>query len=159
MFKVNDFVVYSTHGVCQVTAVEEKPEEEKTYYTLRPINKTLTIKTANTDEIRLTLSKAEVKRLIQMMPEVEATWINDARRRSRTFRNLLKTGKCGDLIRIVKAIYTKNQENKKTNKKLSLQDKEIYQTAYNRLLDEFSFALKMPRQEVDDHILKLVDQA
>ena len=73
MFHVNDVILYSSHGVCEITAIEEKAINgvTKTYYVLRPVNDHGATIFAPTDneivlkKMRKLLSEAEIHALIE----------------------------------------------------------------------------------------------
>ena len=156
MFKINDYVIYDIYGVCKILDIEINEKTEKKFYILKPLHQNLTIKTlVNNDQVsmRKILSKDEVKTLIDDMPEVEPIWIKDVKQRRKKFKELLKTGRCRDLLRVIKTIYLKTKERKNQGQKITVTDKEILETAKKQLYDEFSFVLNIPIKQVESYIL------
>lgn len=156
MFKVHDYVIYDCHGVSQIVDIIE---EDQLYYVIQPIDSSLQIKTPVNNErvkIRKIMSKNDVLELIESLPELEPIWIQDLKQRSKKYRQLVNKGDCKDLIRIIKTLKQKEQENLQNKKKFSLTDKDILATATKRLHDEFAFALGLSTEEVNDFIMKRV---
>ena len=87
MFKINDYVVYGSNGVCKVTDIEQVTlrNEELEYYILSPVyNEKMTIKTpVNNQKIlmRELMTKAEIVNLLKEISKNETVEIEDSRRR------------------------------------------------------------------------------
>ncbi len=161
MFKVNDYVVYGTTGVCQVLdIVEEKDENNKNvqYYILQPVyNNTMKIKTPVDNDkvlIRETITKDKVFSLIESMPEQETIWIEDNRKRNEVYKAALRTGNCQEWIKLIKTLYLKKKEKNALGKKLMKSDEEIMKAAEKNLHEEFAVVLDITPEEVLPFILK-----
>lgn len=166
VFKVNDYVMYGSTGVCQITAIEKDTHinrDETEYYILRPIyNNTMNnmiIKTPVHNQkvlMRAVISKDDVSSLIAMMSEKETIWINDYRQRIEFYKILLKTGKCEDLVKLIRTLYLEKKERSAVGNKLSLTDEYIMNTAEKLLYGEFAIALNILPDDVVPYILKRV---
>ena len=95
-FKINDYIMYGTTGVCQVMGITEEQfldDEARDYYVLNPVysNQT-TIKIPVQPQLnaRDLHSKDEVADFIKKMPSNELFWIDDERQRHQTFKSMLK---------------------------------------------------------------------
>lgn len=156
MFEINDYIVYGTYGVCKIVDIKYN-NNEKEYYILKPLHENLTIKTL-VGNTKVTMRRIhtidEVQKLIDYMKEVEPIWINDVKKRRNKFKELLKTGKCLDLIKVIKTLYLRSRERKRNNQKLTITDKEILTIAKKQLFAEISFVLKIPFNQVENYILK-----
>jgi CarD family transcriptional regulator len=83
VFKVNDYVMYGSTGVCKIIDISKEKHisinsEETDYYVLHPVfNDNIVIKIAVNNPnapIRAILTKDEVLSLIKTMPEQETIW-------------------------------------------------------------------------------------
>ncbi|ERJ12244.1 CarD family transcriptional regulator [Haloplasma contractile] len=159
MKKVNDFIVYGTRGVFKIIDIEQdETDSEKGYYVLKQVDGSMVIKTPvnNSKVIRDVLTESEVNELIEGMPEVEPIWLNDSRKRSLKFREMIESGKTKDLIKVVKTLYLKNKELTENYKKMTFRDKELLNDAQKLLYAEFGFALNIPSDQVEEYILERV---
>jgi len=162
VFKVNDYVVYGSTGVCQITAIvnDSYPNRDETeYYVLRPVYNNMNnmiIKTPVNNPkvlIRKVISKHDVSSLIAAMPELETIWIDDSRERSEHFKAILRTGKCEEWIKLIRTLYLEQEEKSVVGKKLTKTDEEIMKTAEKHLCEEFAIALNISPDEVISYIL------
>lgn len=160
MFKINDYIMYSTVGVCKVLdIIDEKsvynmPSE---YYVLQPVysdGTIIKIPVGNTKIVmRPILSEEAVMSLINDMPEDEDVWIDNDRQRNEKFKSIIKTGKCDEWIKLIKSIYVTKEGKKLLGKKLNQADEEIVKAAEKLLFEEFATVLNISPDEVNDYIL------
>ncbi|MGE5416651.1 MAG: CarD family transcriptional regulator [Acidobacteriota bacterium] len=161
MFKVNDYVVYGSTGVCLITDIQQDEfagNEGIEYYVLKPVyseNMTIKIPVNNVKvKMRKTMSKDEVLALIAKMPEQETLWLDDNRERSEYFKAALKTGKSEEWVKIIKTIYLEKTEKAAIGKKLSKTDEDVLKSAEKQLNEEFALALGISPDEVLPYILQ-----
>jgi CarD family transcriptional regulator len=110
VFKVNDYVMYGSTGVCKIIDISKEKHisinsEETDYYVLHPVfNDNIVIKIAVNNPnapIRAILTKDEVLSLIKTMPEQETIWIDDNRERSEYFKAILKSKESEDWVKLL----------------------------------------------------------
>lgn len=160
MFKINEYVVYGSTGVCQIVDItEENISDELTeYYVLQPVyNDTMTIKIPvnNTKVLmRRTITKDDVKSLIKAIPEKETIWIEDNKERTKVYKEAIRTGRCEDLIKVIKTLYQEKEERAEEGKKLTKTDEDIMKTASKFLHEEFAVVLNISPEEVPSYIEK-----
>lgn len=161
MFKVNDYVVHGSTGVCQITditKVKYNGSDEVEYYVLHPIyNNKMTIKTpVNNPKVlmREVITKDDVLLLIATMSEKETVWIDDVRQRNEFFKAALRTGKIEELAKIIKTINLEKKEKSIVGKKLTNTDEDIMKIAEKQLYEEFAIALNISPDEVGSYILE-----
>ncbi|MPM45123.1 hypothetical protein SDC9_91808 [bioreactor metagenome] len=157
MFKVNDYVVYGSTGVCQITDVvkDEFNSNESEYYVLHPVynNHSMTIKIpVNNSLMRPVLTKDDVLSLIAAMPDKETSWIDDNKERFNAFKSALKSHQDEELIKIIKTIYLQKQAQAAVNKKLTKTDEDLMNAAERQLYEEFAIALNISPGEVVPYI-------
>ena len=162
MFKVNDYVVYGSMGVCRITDVQ-KPSpinNKKKFYVLKPVySDNMIIKTpANNPKVKMrrVVSKDDALSLIAMTSDQETVWLDDNRARGEYFRTALKTGKPEEWIKLIKTIYLEKTEKAAVGKKISKTDENVLKTAEKQLNEEFAIALDMSPDEVLPYILERI---
>lgn len=159
MFKINDYVVYGSTGVCQIIDISKEKNlssDEIQYYVLQTVyNNKMIIKTpVNNQKIlmRQIITKDDVSSLIADIPKRQATWINDDKERNQNFKVALKTGKSEELIKIIKMIYLEKEEKFALGKKLTKIDEDIMKIAEKQLFEEFAIVLNISPDEVITYI-------
>ena len=163
MFKVNDYVMTVSSGVCQITDIAKGVEGAGTdYYVLYPVyqnNMTLKIPVHNANVLmRPILTKTEVLSLIATMPTKDTLFIHDNRERINTFKSTVRTGSNEDLIKVIKTLYLEQQAKSAVNKKLPKAEEDIMNTAEKKLCEEFAIALNIPPDKVVPYILDTISQ-
>ncbi|MDD2587009.1 MAG: CarD family transcriptional regulator [Syntrophomonadaceae bacterium] len=162
MFKVNDYVVYGSTGICQITDIrkdEYSSNDETEYYILKPVynDKNMTIKFPVNNPniaIRPILTKDEALSLIMAIPEMETIWIDDNRERSKLFKAILKTRKSEGWVKLVKTLYLEKDATSEMGKTLTKTDEDIMNIAEKHLNEELSIALNISPDEVESYILE-----
>jgi len=163
VFKVNDYVIYSTMGVCKIVDIRKEKDinqNEVDHYVLCPAyGNNLTIKSpVNNDKVfmRKIMKREDVLSLIKSLPEQETHWISDDRKRNQVFKAALKNGRCEDWAKLVKTIYEEKQEKIANGKRLMKVDEEIMKAAEKNLYEEFAAALNIEPEEVEPFIMQYV---
>lgn len=163
MFKINDYVVYGSIGVCQITDIrkdEYSNSDETEYYVLDPVynnnnNMTIKIPVSNLKiPMRAVLTKDEVLSLIASMPEKETIWIEDNRQRIEYFNTILKSSKSEDWVTLVKTIHLEKEARSVEGKSLTKRDEDIMNMAEKLLNEEFAVALDISPDEVLPYIIE-----
>lgn len=159
MFKIDDYIMYGMTGVCKVVDITNEKfinDEQRKYYVLSPIysNNTI-IKTPvdnNKVSMRKIISKNKVASLINDLPNMETLWIDDEKVRSVQFKSILKSGKCEELIKLIRSIYFNKEYIKSNGKKLHQADDNIMKEAERLLNEEFAVILSISPDEVTSYI-------
>ena len=157
MFKVNDYVMYGSTGVCKIIDISKEKHisinsEETDYYVLHPVfNDNIVIKiqvnNPNTS-MRPILTKDEVLSLIKTMPETETVWIDDNRERSEYFKSILKSKESEGWAKLIKTLFLEKEARSLVGKSLTKTDEGIMNTAEKLLYEEFAVALDITPDEV-----------
>ncbi len=165
MFRVNDYVVYGSTGVCQIKEIkkDEISNDETEYYILRPVynDKNMTIKIpVNNPNVamRAILTKDEALSLITTMPKTETIWIDDNRERSKYFNAILRTRKSEEWAKILKTLYIEKDARSVMGKTLTKTDEDIMNIAEKHLNEEFAMALNISPDEVIAYILEHIPE-
>lgn len=160
MFKIDDYVMYGSTGVCKITDIakdEYHDTDETMYYILQPVyndNLTIKIPVDNTNiPMRAIITKEEVLSLIKAMPEKETIWIDDNRERNHLYKAILKKGSYEELIRLIKTLYLEKEEKSVEGKTLTKTDENIMNNAERLLYEEFAIALGISPDQVLSYII------
>ena len=160
MYNVNDAVVYSSYGVCVISAIEERDfsGESVEYYVLRPVSdnkNTFYVPTSNEDlknRMHSVCSRSEVEELISVMPDEDFIWIDNDFQRKEEYRRIIESGNRHQLIKLIKTLYIRKQKLLEQHKKLHSADERFLNDAENMLYDEFAYALGIERDAVLPYI-------
>ena len=163
MFKVNEAVIYGTHGVCTVTDIAAKDfmGKKKEYYVLKPLHSTSTTLFAPTDneavlaKMRRILSKTEIEAMVDSVYGEELPWIDNNNQRREKFKAILESGDHKSLILMIKAIWLQKQKREAEDKKLPMSDEQFFRDAEQLLYDEFRFVLKISKEDLVAYVFKL----
>lgn len=163
MFKVNDYVVYGSQGVCKIIdIIKEKniSDNDTEYYVLQPaFHNNMTIKTPVYNPkvlMRNIITKDEVLALIASMPEKESIWTNNDRERYENFKAALRSGESEEWVTLMRTLYLMKQEKIELGKKLTKTDEDFMKAAEKNLFEEFAVALNISPDEVDSYILERI---
>lgn len=151
MFQVNDVIIYGAQGVCKITDIEEKNigGVKKAYFVLRPVgDKSSTIFAPMDNEhvlkkMRRLLTKDEIHKLIDSMPDENAVWVVNENERKALYKNILAKGDHLELIKMIKAIYAHKKEREAEGKRLHMSDERFFKDAEQILYSEFQYVLDL----------------
>lgn len=158
MFKINDYVIYGSNGVCQIEEIEKMSlrNQELEYYILSPVyNNEMIIKIpVNNKKIlmRELMSKTEVMSLIEDISRNETIEIDDARKRAQEYREIIKSGNVKEIIKVINSIRLEENEKISLGKKLNKTDEDIMIIARKQLYQEIAIVLGIDIDEVGDYI-------
>ena len=158
MFKVNDYVVYGSNGVCKVQDIEKISlrREEHEYYILSPVyNSKMTIKIRVNNKklsLRKLMTKDEVMDLIEGISRNETVEVEDARKKIQEYKSIIKRGNAEEIIKVINSIKLEENEKASLGKKLNKTDEDIMVVAKKQLYEEFAIVLKINVDEVGDYI-------
>lgn len=151
MFQVNDVIIYGAQGVCKITGTDEKTVggKKKTYFVLKPVSDNGSTIFAPTDnalvlkKMRRLLTKDEIHKLIDSMPEENAVWVENENERKELYRNILAEGNHLELIKMIKAIYSHKKKREAEGKRLHMSDERFFKDAEQILYNEFQYVLDL----------------
>lgn len=168
MFQVNDFVVFGTHGICQVRAIGSlsisAADEDRLYYTLKPLyeaqqNAIYTPVDNTKAPIRGAVTRETALELIDQIPSMETIWVFDEKRREETYKEIMLKNECSGWIQIIKTLYLKKQKRLAEGKKNTAKDDFYLKLAEELLFGELAAALEVEKTDVKDLIAKRVREA
>lgn len=161
MLELNETVFYGTTGVCVVDCIEKKKigKLTKDYYVLKPVSQsssTVYIPTDNEtllSKVRSIISSDEVKSLIEKT-EKDDIWVEDEAERKEIFGRIVSSGDCSSKLKMMRSIYSKQQELNSKSKRLHLSDERFFKEVSRIVCDEFSYVLNITVKEVEALIYK-----
>ena len=167
MFQVNDVIIYGSHGVCEITAIEEKTVNTitKRYFVLKPIKDRGSTIYAPTDnevvlkKMRRLLTVAEINLLIDFMSDGKIPWIDNVNERKERYKELLASGNHAALIQMINAIYHHKKEREAAGKRLHMMDEHFFKDAEQILYHEFQYVLNLnSKDELMKYILNRLNR-
>ena len=165
-YQIGDVVVFGAEGLCRIEDITEKKfgKEIIQYYVLKqlmrgnsvnyvPVNNEKSV-----SKMRPVLTEEEITQFIRQMPPQEVPWIENNRERQQAFKEIILYGDSRDLIRLVRNLHLRREEQVAKGKKLYAADERIFKDAENIVFEEISYALNIPRDRVLDYITETVSQ-
>ena len=167
MFQVNDVIIYGAQGVCKIVGTEEKTVsgQKRMYFVLKPVSdQSATIFAPMDNEhvlkkMRRLLTKEEIHKLIDSMPEENAVWVENENARKELYKSVLAKGDHLELIKMIKAIYSHKQEREAEGKRLHMSDERFFKDAEQILHNEFQYVLDLGgKNDLMTYIFKRIEK-
>lgn len=160
MFQVGDQVVYGVHGVCSVTATEERVIDRlrRTFLVLKPVGQdgsrflVPTHNDAAMGKIRPMLTPEALERLLVSDQIREDKWIRDENQRKQVYRELIGSGDRVGLMQMVYALYLFRLRQSATGKRIHQCDENFLRDAERLLSGEIAIVLNMPTEEARSYL-------
>ncbi|MGN0034792.1 MAG: CarD family transcriptional regulator [Coriobacteriales bacterium] len=168
MFAIGDYVIYGRSGVCEVADIvrRENPATGDLcdYYALSPVARQGTIYTPVDNKkvfMRPVISSEKANALIDEIPSIEPHAIRGSSTQQliENYRSLMSSHDCADLIGLVVSAHAKQEYAEQHNRNFGHIDKRFMQEAEELISAEFSIALGIPKEDVNDYIAKRVEGA
>ena len=164
MYKVNDTVLYTTHGVCKIVEISEKDfgGNHAECYALKPVyhDKSMVFIPVNSNNALLKmhriLSADQIYSLIKTMPDEENDWIQNKDQRKEYYEKVLSGDDREELIKLIKTLHTYHQSLILEGKKMHATDRYFMKEAEKRLHEEFAYVLHIEPEEVIPFIMEQV---
>ena len=161
MFNKNDYIIYGSMRVCKIVDIVEEDNPyigRKSYYVIQPVysDKNTIIKIPIDSKkifMRHLLSKNEIMSIIESIPNLEITKIENDKERSVYYKSVIKNSLCDELTEIIKGISINEQEKLSIGKKLSKTEEDFKKAAEKLIDEEFATVLDIPVQDVQSFIL------
>ena len=167
MYSVNEKIHYGGSGVCviQEIATMRFGRTRERYYVLKPVyqNSSLIYVPVENQQLvskmRPVLTREEVDRLIDRMPEIPTAWEEDSQARKASFDALLRSNECRSLIVIIKTLHAQKERRQADGKSLHVSDETFLREAQRLLYDEFAGALEIQPAQVHAYIQSKLGQS
>lgn len=160
MYQVGDSVVYSTYGICQVTAVGmlsmSQASPEKLYYTLQPVFRKDSVvyvpTTYSGPSMRPVLSRDDLKHLLADIPAITPCPLVSTKERDTYYKERLTSSDLRQSIAILKTLWKLREDCTLHNKHMSQIDEKYFRIADNQVSEEFSYVFGIRREDVPSFI-------
>lgn len=165
MYEIGERVLYGIHGICDVTAVEERTVDRKKvrYLVLEPTEQTgarflvPTHNEAALAKLRPILTREDLECLIRSDAVKQDAWIADENQRKQRYRELISSGDRAELIRMVGTLHRHRQEQLAAGRKFHLCDENFLRDAEKLLSAEFSMVLGIAPGQVGSYVLSAMN--
>ncbi len=164
MLEINEYIVFSSTGVCQVTDIIHKAfgeGDEREYYILEPIyssSSTIYIPTDNDHvHLRKIMSREAVNELLDGLSDIETEWVSNDQERRNTSAETIKTGGPQELACLIKMMLQRQEEQIANGKQLSASDTEIMRQAGQILYGEVAQVLGLTIEEAEALVIEKFD--
>lgn len=157
MFCANDTVHYAGSGVCRVQEIATMRfgRTREQYYVLKPLHQNTSViyvpvkNEQLVAKMRPILSREQITALIDGIDGVEPAWDDDVNQRKQLFDELLRSGDCGDLIRLIKSLQQQRVRRQAEGKTLHVSDENFLREAQRLLYDEYAGVLGITPKEAE----------
>lgn len=160
MYQCGDRVLYGVHGVCLVTALDERIVDRKRvqYYVLEPAEQlgskyyVPTHNQAAVSKLRPVMTAQQLEVLLHSEDVRRDVWITDESQRKSVYRELINSGDRASLLAMIRALHKHKELQAAAGKKFHLCDENFLRDAEKLLSAEFSLVLGIDRSEVGRYI-------
>lgn len=164
MIEIGDYVVNASNGICQVEEIVQMDlsgsKQMKNYYLMVPVEEKtakvyIPVDTAQ-NRIRHVIDKEEAWNIIERIPVIEETWIDNDKEREKKYKEVLLSCDLDRLVGIIKNMYHRKQQRNAQGKKNTAVDERYFKLAENHLYAELAFALGKEKKDmqrlIEEHI-------
>lgn len=167
MFSAGNHVVYSSHGVCEITEIKTMSfgGETKQYYVLSPINdkrSTIFIPIDNMvllSQMRPVLTKEEIDELLASVIPGTCSWIPSDSERKNFCAATIKSGDRLAILHMIEMLYLHRERMMDEKKHFHVTDERFLNDAEKMLNDEFAFVLGISTSEVEHYVEERVKKS
>ena len=151
MFNVGDKIVYPTHGVGNIDAIEKKIVlgKRNEFYIITIINSGMNVmipvKNADSIGIRSIISKREVRKVLNLIKKEDIVIEDDWKLRYQNNVDKVKSGSIYEVAEVARDLYRRGKQ-----KELSIMERKLYENAYQLLVYEIAYAKKIDVEEAGD---------
>ena len=153
MFKIGDYVIYR-RDLCIIKDIIDNK-----YYKLIIVDDdSLTINVPLDNKfgfLRYPITLEEANKLIKNIKNINPIKTNDLLLEN-AYKELMRTNKHEDLIKIIKTTYLRNKERIDNGKKIGDKDQTFFKQAEKYLYNELAHVLNMSYQECKEYIIECV---
>ena len=164
MLNIGDTVVFGTEGIFNIEGTTQKMicGKKTDYYVLRSTSKDNSIvylpmnNQMLLEKAKPLVTKEEIGRLIENIPNSEDFWVDDHKQRKEKFNKILQSGDRQGIMALAGTIHNKQKAQLAVHKKLNASDERILREAERIISLEFAFVLNIAPDEVKEYIKNLM---
>ena len=160
MYHIGEYVVYSIHGVCEISGIDRQKRSgsDVLYYVLSPqgshgsryfvpVDNDLAV-----SKMHSVLSKAEYEEIIRNLSNGEIPWEPDEQLRREKYRIAVQTGDRKELLQLIGMLYLHKRSLVASGRKFRIGDDAIFREAEKLICSEISFVFGIDESSVADYI-------
>ena len=160
-FSIGDHVLYRQGGICLISEIrsEDFGTGATDYYFLRSIfneRSVFYVPVGAEYKLRKVLSPSEIDEAIARSKSITHEWIDDTKKRSAAFEEILVEGDRGSIISLIRMINQKKTELENNKKKMYASDLRLLSSAMKFVSEEFSFVLGIEKDSVESYIAERI---
>lgn len=165
MYVAGDRVLYGSHGVCRVTAMEERKIDRKvvTYLALEPEGQpgasylVPTHNAAAMAKLCPILSREQMEALLSSEDIRQGEWVEDGNQRKLLYRELLSSGDRVRLLQMICALYRHRDARLAEGKKFHQSDDGFLRDAERLVCSEISCVMELDMQQAKAYLKEKLD--
>lgn len=162
MYEIGQQVIYGTHGVCTISAIESMRVGNTTsdFYVLQPIGQPdskyyIPLQNqAALAKVRPLLSRQELLALIHSDAVRQDVWVADENQRKLRFRQILSQGEHSLILSMIYCLHKHKITQQSLGRKLHISDESFLKDAEKLMNAEFSQILGMASSQIGPFILR-----
>lgn len=166
MYKIGDTVVYGTHGVCTIIALEDRSIDRKVtqYFVLEPSHQpearyyVPTQNEAAVSKLRKLLTIEELNGMLRSEAVRKDAWITDESKRKQYYREVIGSGDRAAILSMVNALHIHKRQQAQAGRKFHLSDENFLRDAEKLLSEEFSVVLGIPADRVAGYVIEAMSE-
>ena len=153
MFNIGDYVVYKRE-ICKIDEIKKNYVRGMDYYSMSNVTDSSLIINVpiNSSLLRHIISREEALDIISKIASIDVNVVDD-KRLENEYKELMKSDKIEDLIKIIKITYKRCEDRAKSGKKISEKDDNYFKKAESIFYSEMSLALNMSYDDVKEYII------
>ena len=166
MFQKNDLIFYGSAGVCRVDDISKPPKnypvgQDQLYYKLTPLYDTSEIFTPVDTKVfmRPVINRSEAEALIRRIPAIGPDdFASDKRMELMDhYRGLLNSHSCETLLRLIKTLYLRAQNNIHLGRTPSAMEQDFRKRAEHLVYGELAVALNTTVQNIEEEVTPAIE--
>lgn len=153
MFNIGDYVVYKRE-ICKIDEIKKNYVRGMDYYSMSNVTDSSLIINVpiNSSLLRHIISREEALDIINKIASIDVNVVDD-KRLENEYKELMKSDKIEDLIKIIKITYKRCEDRAKSGKKISEKDDNYFKKTESIFYSEMSLALNMSYDETKEYII------
>lgn len=167
MFEINEYIICGSNGVCRVVDVGtpkmERVNSDRLYYSLEPLYKPGSVIYTPVDNEKITmryvLTREAGYELVGAIPQMEAIWVVDDKKREKEYKIILKQYDCYEWMKMLKNLHLTKKRRHSEGRKFSNMDEKCLKIVEECLYGELAISLEMTKEEVARFLLDKVLEA
>ena len=166
MYKVDEYVVHVSGGICQIKSIGPitipGADKNKQYYFLTslktagskvyvPVDNDLAMRPINTED--------DINKLVQDFPSISETVIEDEKHREIVYKDIIKGCNLYELAGLIKNIHVRRVKRLNEGKKPTATDEKYYKVVEDNFISEIAFVLGKSKLEMKDWLTDALTNA